>query len=341
MTIRWGIVGCGDVCERKSGPAFQKARGSALVAVMRRDRALAEDFARRHGVPRFYDDADALVNDPEVDAVYVATPPGSHLEHALRACKAGKPAYVEKPMARCHTECVTMLRAFEQARVPLFVAYYRRALERFRVARDIVGSGRIGSVSGVTVRHSGPFHLGLDRARLPWRVIPEHSGGGLFLDLGSHTLDVLDFMLGPLHGVAGHASNRGSAHEAEDTVAMSFVTEGGVPGTGHWAFATEGREDRIDVLGTEGRVSLATFGDEPIEVVARGKAERLSLPNPPHIQQPLIQTIVDELEGHGACPSTGSSAARTSAAMDQVLVSYYGTREGEFWRSARRGPASR
>src|SRR5277367_2165196 len=98
-TIRWGILGCGDVTEIKSGPGFQKATGSKLVAVMRRNGKLAEDYARRHGVARWYDDVDALIHDPEVDAVYIATPPGVHLEMALKVAAADKPAYVEKPMA--------------------------------------------------------------------------------------------------------------------------------------------------------------------------------------------------------------------------------------------------
>ena len=110
-TIRWGIIGCGDVCEVKSGPGFQKAANSALVAVMRRDGGKAADYAKRHGVPRWYDDAEALIGDPEVDAVYVATPPGSHLEYALRVAAAGKPCYVEKPMARTHAECRRMIGA--------------------------------------------------------------------------------------------------------------------------------------------------------------------------------------------------------------------------------------
>src|SRR3954467_14032329 len=118
-TIRWGIIGCGDVTEVKSGPALQKAAGSALVAVMRRDAARAADYAKRHGVPRWYDDADALIRDADVDAVYVATPPGSHLQYALRVAAAGKPCYVEKPMARSHVECERMIEAFERARQPL------------------------------------------------------------------------------------------------------------------------------------------------------------------------------------------------------------------------------
>jgi len=98
-TIHWGIIGCGDVTELKSGPAFQKVPGSKLVAVMRRNADLARDYAKRHGVARWYSDASELINDPQVDAVYVATPPDSHALYAIQAMKAGKPVYVEKPMA--------------------------------------------------------------------------------------------------------------------------------------------------------------------------------------------------------------------------------------------------
>jgi 1,5-anhydro-D-fructose reductase (1,5-anhydro-D-mannitol-forming) len=107
--IRWGMIGCGDVTEVKSGPGFQKAAGSALMAVMRRNGGLAADYARRHGVPRCYDRADALLADDEVDAVYIATPPDTHADYALLAAAASKPAYVEKPMARHTPECDRMI----------------------------------------------------------------------------------------------------------------------------------------------------------------------------------------------------------------------------------------
>src|ERR1044071_3205427 len=122
-SIRWGIIGCGDVTEVKSGPAFQKARDSALVAVMRRDGDLARDYAQRHGVPRWYDNAEALIHDPEVDAVYVATPPYAHKEYTLMSARVGKPVYVEKPMAMNHEECQVMIKACQAAGVPLLVAY--------------------------------------------------------------------------------------------------------------------------------------------------------------------------------------------------------------------------
>ena len=143
-TIRWGIIGCGNVTEVKSGPGFQKARNSALVAVMRRNAALAQDYAGRHGVPRWYDDGAALIADPEVDAVYVATPPSSHKGYVLACAAAGKPVYVEKPMALDHGECEEMIAACRAANVPLFVAYYRRALPRFLKVKELIDGGAIG-----------------------------------------------------------------------------------------------------------------------------------------------------------------------------------------------------
>lgn len=166
--IRWGIIGCGDVCEVKSGPAFQKADGSALVAVMRRDGAKAADFARRHGVPRWYDDAAALVADPEVDAVYVATPPSTHAQHTLLAARAGKPVYVEKPMAPTRAACDEMRAACAAAGVPLFVAYYRRALPRFVKVRELLAAGAVGAVRAVSVTHwQRPEPAHLQREALP------------------------------------------------------------------------------------------------------------------------------------------------------------------------------
>src|SRR5512137_1764130 len=165
--VRWGIVGCGNVTEVKSGPGFQKADGSSLVAVMRRDRRKAEEYARRHGVPRVHDTADALVRDSGVDAVYSATPPTSHCELAMQAAAAGKPCLVEKPMAMTHAECVRMNEAFRASGVPLFVAYYRRALPRFLEVRRELESGAIGPVTDVHVRISEPLATG--DAAAGWR----------------------------------------------------------------------------------------------------------------------------------------------------------------------------
>lgn len=341
MAIRWGIIGCGDVTEVKSGPGFQKAKHSELGAVMRRTASLAEDYARRHEVPQWYSKSEALIHDPRIDAVYVATPPISHSAYALEICEAGKPAYVEKPMARNSTECEDMLVAFRQANLKLFVAYYRRALPRFLKAKELVENGALGQITNVTYKYAWPHHRSVDPANLEWRLQAETSGGGLFLDLGSHTLDILDFLLGPITQVTGVAANVASSYDVEDTVVISFVTSSGVTSSASWNFASASGEDLIEVAGTEGRLLLSTFLNEPVRLERNGSVESFDLPNPPHVHQPLIQTIVDELEGKGECPSTGESALRTARVMDQVLEVYYGGRQDAFWERPETWPGRR
>lgn len=329
--IRWGIVGCGAVTEVKSGPALQYADGSHLVAVMRRTADKAEDYARRHGVPRWYSTVDQLIADDEVDAVYIATPPGNHLESALRVCSAGKPAYVEKPLARSHTECATMINAFQKAGVKLYAAYYRRALPRFVKVKELIESGKIGDLTGVSYRFARPGHRDVHADALPWRLRAEESGGGEFIDLGSHTLDLLDFLFGPLSDVRGTATNRASDFAVEDTVVMTFSLPGGALGTASWNFAGGATDDVLEITGVDGRICISTFGEEPVSLSTRRGDESFPFKNPYHIQQPLIQTVVDDLLGRGNCPSSGESAARTSLVMDTVLADYYAGRDDAFW----------
>jgi predicted dehydrogenase len=323
-TIGWGMIGCGDVTEVKSGPGFQKAEHSRLVAVMRRNGELAKDYARRHGVPRWYDAAEALLADPGVEAVYIATPPYAHKDYTLMAAQAGKPVYVEKPMAMHFPDCQIMMAACRDAGVPLFVAYYRRALPRFLKVKEIVEAGVIGTPRAVTValyRPPDPTAPGVP----DWRVDPAVAGGGLFVDMGCHTLDFLDFVLGPIRTTHGLATNGSKLYPAEDTVAAAFEFESGVEGTGLWWFASPTAADRTEILGTRGRVAFATFDNAPIVLEAEGKASEFVIPHPPHVQQPLIQTVVDHLNGVGQCPSTGESAARTTRVMGQILASFYAT----------------
>jgi predicted dehydrogenase len=318
-TIRWGIIGCGKVTEVKSGPAFQRAQDSALVAVMRRDGEKARDYARRHDVKKWYDDALLLVNDPEVDAVYVATPPSSHMEYVLMAARAGKPVYVEKPMALNHRQCVIMNNACAEAGVPLFVAYYRRALPRFLKIKALLEEGAVGRVRFVNVvLHQPPSQADVEGA-FNWRTRPEISGGGYFVDLACHTLDILQFYFGHIISARGNAVNQAGLYPAEDMVVAEFIFSSGIPGTGAWCFTAYDRLDRVEITGTKGKITFATFGNDPGILETGGSKKSFHLPNPVTIQQPLVQTIVNQLLGRGTCPSTGATAARTNKAMDRIL----------------------
>jgi predicted dehydrogenase len=319
-TIRWGVIGCGDVTEVKSGPGFQKADHSSLVAVMRRNGALARDYAERHHVPRWYDNADALIGDAEVDAVYIATPPSSHKQYTIMSAAAGKPVYVEKPMALNFADCQEMIEKCRGAHVPLFVAYYRRALPRFLKIKEIADSGVIGEVRFVSITLYQPTAPeDLVSEKLPWRVVPEIAGGGRFVDLASHTLDFIDYTLGPIVEVYGQASNQAGKYRAEDIVSATFKFASGVHGTGTWCFNSFDNCDATEIVGSEGRLSFSTFDAQPVRLTTREGVQEFSFDYPQHIEQPLIQIVVNELNGIGRCPSTGESAARTTWVMDQML----------------------
>ena len=318
--VRWGIIGCGDVTEVKSGPAFQKIKNSELVAVMRRTGELAKDYAERHHVPKWYDDADALINDPDVDAVYIATPPGSHKEYTIKVAKAGKPVYVEKPMALNFVECNEMIAACKETRVPLYVSYYRRALPRFVKIKELLENRAIGDVRYVsTTQYQKASEDVKDSQNLPWRVQPELSGGGLFFDLASHTLDLLDFLLGPIKDVQGFASNQAGYYRAEDIVTGTYRFESGIHGVGSWCFTAFEDVDVNEIVGSKGKITFSTFGNEPIVLTTVSGTEQWSFESPQHVHQPLLETIVADLTGdRGQCPSTGVTSARTNWVMGEI-----------------------
>ncbi len=340
MPVRWGILGCGDVCEVKSGPGFQKARGSELVAVMRRDPERAADFARRHGVPRWYADADRLISDPEVDAVYIATPPGSHGEYARRVAAAGKPCLLEKPMARNARECREIVAAFERAGQKVFVAYYRRSQDRFKKFRALIPD--LGRLRTVSYRHAQRPLPTIGPEGLPWRVEAEPAGGGLVMDVGCHALDMIDFLLGPMDAVTGSARNHGDRYAVEDFVELAWRQEGGVTGTAEFDFQATAVADELTVIGDGGTLSVPVFDPGPIVRCLRGEAAaEIGYEQPEHVHQPFIQDVVDELDGGGSCPGTAASAVRTNEVLDAVLNDYYGDRQGEFWQAPDRWPGRR
>jgi predicted dehydrogenase len=320
--VNWGMIGCGDVTEVKSGPPLYKTKDSNLVAVMRRDKSLAQDYAARHNVPRYYTDVDKLINDPYVNAVYIATPPDTHCEYTLRVAAAGKPVFVEKPMARNHAECLKMIDACDKASVPLFVAYYRRALPNHLQVKELIDSGVIGKVRLVNIRLYWPLNKQIQPDEsLPWRIDPQISGGGFFFDLASHTFDYLDFVLGPIVKANGLSANQSGLYAAEDIVAANFEFSSGVIGSGLWcftvSFATE--TETIEIVGDDGRIEFSSFSQNPIHLENSDGLQTFQPEIPEHVHQPLVETIVDDLLQRGTCISTGVSAARSSWVMDEIV----------------------
>ncbi|GAB3518411.1 Gfo/Idh/MocA family protein [Photobacterium alginatilyticum] len=318
-TIRWGIIGCGNVTEVKSGPAYQQAEGFELVAVMRRDEAKARDYAARHGVKKYYTDADQLIADDEVDAVYIATPPDSHRYYAQKVAAAGKPCCIEKPLALSHEDCQAIVAAFEQQQLPLFVAYYRRSLPRFQQVKAWLEAGKIGDIRHVSWHLSKPANPLDLSGDYNWRTDATIAAGGYFDDLASHGLDLLIYLLGEVQHASGFAVNQQGLYSANDAVTGCWVHQNGITGSGSWNFGSAKREDRVEIIGSQGKIMFSVFDEAPVCLANQDGEQSRFIDNPKHIQQYHVAAIDRDLREQRCHPSTGKTATHTSWVMEQIL----------------------
>ena len=321
--INWGFIGCGEVSEKKSGPAFNEVEGSQVVAVMSRSENKARSYAERHHIRKWYTDAQELIDDPDVNAIYIATPPSSHATFAIMAMRAGKPVYIEKPLAASYNDCIRINRISEQTGVPCFVAYYRRYLPYFQKVKEIIENGTIGKVINVQIRFSVPPR-DLDyknEKELPWRLQPDIAGGGYFYDLAPHQIDLLQNIFGVITRAHGYPANRAHLYKAEDTVSACFFFENGVTGSGSWCFVghESAKEDRIEVIGDKGSLSFSVFTYEPIVLITSEGKQSITVPNPSYVQLPMIKHVIEHLQGIGHCDCTSISATPVNWVLDRVL----------------------
>ena len=308
---------------KKSGPAFNEVEGSQVVAVMSRSENKARSYAERHHIRKWYTDAQELIDDPDVNAIYIATPPSSHATFAIMAMRAGKPVYIEKPLAASYNDCIRINRISEQTGVPCFVAYYRRYLPYFQKVKEIIENGTIGKVINVQIRFSVPPR-DLDyknEKELPWRLQPDIAGGGYFYDLAPHQIDLLQNIFGVITRAHGYPANRAHLYKAEDTVSACFFFENGVTGSGSWCFVghESAKEDRIEVIGDKGSLSFSVFTYEPIVLITSEGKQSITVPNPSYVQLPMIKHVIEHLQGIGHCDCTSISATPVNWVLDRVL----------------------
>lgn len=319
--INWGIIGCGDVTEIKSGPAFNKVPGSSLVAVMRRNGEKAADYAKRHLVPRWYADASQLINDPDVNAIYIATPPSSHEQYALAAIAAGKPVYVEKPMAFNYTAAKNIANAAAAKNVKLVVAHYRREWPLFKKLKELIDANAIGDVHLVRlVLYKTAFTKEqLANESLAWRIDPAISGGGIFHDLAPHQLDILYHIFGAAKKINGIALNQAGNYKTDDMVAGNILFENGIVFSGAWCFNASEQSDRCEIIGSNGKLSFSFFDGGGIELFTNNTRNVFDFEALQHVQQPMIERTVQYFLGNADNPCTGEAGAEIMHWIDQFV----------------------
>lgn len=318
--IRWGFIGCGSVTEVKSGPAYKLTKGFEVSAVMRRDLEKLKDYAKRHDIPNIYTDADLLINDDKVDAVYIATPPDTHKYYALKVAAAGKPCCIEKPLSPSYSDSLEISEAFKKNNTPLFVAYYRRSLPRFLKVKQWLDEKHIGEIRHISAHLSKPANETDVSKTYNWRTDANIAPGGYFDDLASHGLDLFAFLLGDFKEAQGISLNQQNLYKAKDAITASWVHESGISGSGVWNFGSYEHIDKVTIYGNKGMIEFSVFHENPIVLKSESKNETLIIENPKNIQLYHVENMRDKLFGTiDNHPSTGTTALHTSLIMDQIL----------------------
>lgn len=321
MEIKWGIIGVGDVTEVKSGPAFRKIEHSDLVAVMRRDAAKAKDYAERHRVSKWYSDAQQLIDDPEVNAIYIATPPDSHVFYTSEAFRAGKPVYLEKPMTLNGAEAKELVQLQQNYQGKLAVAHYRREQPYFKKVKELIDF-HIGVPRVANLRYyQQPLSAEVMQSpRMQWRLNPEQSGGGLFHDLAPHQIDLMYYFFGDIAFSKGIAHNQANLYAAPDVVSGEILFENNVLFNGLWAFNVAEELDVCEVIGSEGQISFSVFSNRPIELVNKLGVQQFSFESLAHVQQPMIAAVVAYFRGEGPNPCNVQEGYEVMNVMDNFVT---------------------
>jgi predicted dehydrogenase len=318
--IKWGMIGCGDVTETKNGPGLYKCRDSELFGITNRTIARARDWVKRHGHGRVFESAEELLACPEIDIVYVATTPDTHREFAQQCARAGKHCYLEKPVAPDYEDAVEIQKAFTKANKRIFVAHYRRAMPRIQKIKALIE--KISPVNYVRVVRTGS-----QKAAEGWRGNPRVSGGGVFFETEVHSIDLLDYLFGPLKNCQFDACEK-SGPAPEEYASLMARGRDNILINGIWRYFSPANRDICEAAGERGFLSFPVMGEGSILYIEnKGEAlnrpgayeDILSSPNArkivfhpeEHAGQPMEQTIVDELLGRGTCPSTLETAMRS------------------------------
>lgn len=318
--IKWGIIGCGDVTEVKSGPAFNKVKNSSLIAVMRRDAEKAKDYAKRHNVPKWYDDAMKLINDKDVNAIYIATPPSSHESYTLAALQAGKPVYVEKPMTINFSSAIKMMQAAKETNVKLSVAHYRREQPYFKKIKQFLDDKIIGNIQ---IAHLDFYKKLLSAAELKlsgnaWRINTAIAGGGLFHDLAPHQVDLMYYFFGGIKNANGISVNQSKLYNADDVVTGNILFKNDIVFNGLWRFNVdeENEKDICEITGSHGKICFSVFNEQKISITKNGITEIISFTPPQHVQQPMIEKVVEYFLDENINPCSAEDGAEVMRLID-------------------------
>ncbi len=317
--LRWGILGCGNVAEHKGGPPLYSVDDSELIAVMRRDQAKAEDFAERHGAKRAYTDVEKLLSDDEINAIYIATPPNLHCEQTVRAARAGKHILCEKPMAMSVSECKQMVDACSEAGITLMLAYYRNHYPNVVQMKTLMDEDVIGDV--VLARINCTSYYNPNRQDLRnWRINPEISGGGVLMDIGSHRISLLQYLLGDVVSVRGFAETVHLDVAVDDSAVFTLRFESGAHAVANINWNVGIGIDDVEVYGTKGRLRCSPLNSANLTLETKSDGVKALPQTPlPHTHTGLVEDFINHIRTGEPIRCTGELGLQTNAIIAEIM----------------------
>lgn len=321
--IKWGIIGCGDVAEVKSGPAFKLVKNSSLVSVMRRNKEKVIDFAKRHNVPLWTTNPKDILNNVDINAIYIATPPSTHLEYALKALEYNKNVYLEKPMALNSEEAAQICQALKNSKGKLTVAHYRRKLPAFLKVEELLKKEIIGTVThaDITVLQPKSSKI-IANSEESWRLNPKISGGGYFYDIAPHQIDLMLHYFGTIEASSGYSKESENNSNVQDTVNGIILFKSGVQFRGIWNFTASelNKKDSCTIYGLNGKIQFSFYGDS-VSLESSNGIETFTFPNTKHVQQPMIQATVDYFLKKGENPCSADEGLIVMKTLEKLVGS--------------------
>ena len=314
--IVWGMIGCGDVTEVKNGPGLYLAKNSILKAVTNRTIEKANDWVTRHQHGMVYKDVEAILNDPEIDIVYIATTPDMHAEYAIKCAQAGKHCLIEKPLALSYEEGLKIKETFDAAGKNAYVAFYRRSLNRFNKIAELMKDGIIGTVEAVNIVR---FVKAVEDSE-SWRMNSEVSGGNIFSETDIHVLDYICSLMGEVENYNVIKNIFNKSNRVFDSLCMNIMFENGVVGSGQWLYNCNKELDRIEIIGEKGIIRFEFFNNKsPISVITEAGQSEYVIEDSQFVGLNMEQEIVNELNGIGKFSGDVSAALKTLKITAEIL----------------------
>jgi predicted dehydrogenase len=316
---RWGLIGAGDIVRKRVAPALRDLPNCELVSIARANAGLAAEFAKEFGASKWFDDYRELVADPEIHAVYIATPVFLHAEQAIAAAESGKHVLCEKPMALNVEECDRMIDACRSNNVKLGIAYYRRFYPVLDRIKELISDDAIGKVSVAQINAFEYVDLDSGDPR-HWFIEKAKSGGGPMIDFGCHRLEVLTNLFGSVEKVTSLVSNRVFGREVEDTAVASMQFENGTCASVTVTHAAREPQDTLDIYGTEGSIHVPVLNNGQMTVRVGGTIRDVSLPPDANIHAPLIEQFADCILRNASPEVTGECGREIASLIEKIYA---------------------